>query len=88
MTHQIKDSEEKKAFIEVNEFLTDIYTCKVAFVVMIFGDDTFIEYIKTYFRTVNTILIITIAVVVLIVTIVIIVLAIATVIFTRCVRSL
>ena len=29
ITHQIKDSEEKKAFIEVNEFLTDIYTCKV-----------------------------------------------------------
>ena len=29
VTHQIKDSEEKKAFIEVNQFLTDVYTCKV-----------------------------------------------------------
>ena len=60
------------------------------FMVMIFGDDTFIEYIKTYFRTVNTILIITIVVIVLITIAIIVtnVLTITTVIFTRCARSL
>ena len=29
VTHQIKDSEEMKTFIRVNEILTDIYLCKV-----------------------------------------------------------